>query len=281
MTIAVTGATGHLGRLVVESLLQRGVPAAEIVATGRNVERLEDLAARGVTTRVASYDDPAALEAAFAGVDRLLFVSGSEFGRRLPQHLAVIEAAKAAGVGLVAYTSAPHADTSGMILAADHLATERALVGSGLPYVILRNGWYVENYDLKGALDRGLFGAVGEGRISLAPRADLAEAAAVVLTTDGHEHRVYELGGEAATMTELAAEVSRQSGRTVGYTDLAPQEYIEFLVRVGVPEAFAGVIADSDQAAARGALYVDPKDLENLLGRPATPLAEAIRAVLA
>jgi NAD(P)H dehydrogenase (quinone) len=281
MTIVVTGATGGLGRHAVESLLSRGVPADRIVAVGRSIEKIQDLADRGVRVQYASYDEPESLRKAFAGADKVLLVSGSEPGKRIPQHQNVIDAAKDAGVGRIFYTSAPNADSSGMILATEHLATEQALAASGVPYVILRNGWYLENYDLRGALEHGLVGAAGDGRISLATRADLAEAAAAALVADHLDKQVYELGGEGVTMAELAAEVSRQSGREVTYTDLPQDKYTEFLVGVGVPEGFAGILADSDHRAASGALYTGTEDLATLLGRPATPLADAVRARLA
>lgn len=233
MSIVVTGATGQLGRLAVESLLRRGVPADEIVAVGRTVEKAADLAERGVTVRPAEYTDPESLRTAFAGADRLLFVSGSENGQRVPQHRGVVDAAVQAGVGLVAYTSIAHADTSDLILAREHAQTERMLIESGLPYAFLRNSWYLENYDLATALEHGLVGASGDGRISAATRADYAEAAAAVISGEGHEKAVYELGGEAFTMAELAAEISRQSGRDVGYTDLPQQRYLEVLVGGG------------------------------------------------
>ena len=277
MSIVVTGATGHLGRLVIQSLLTRGVPAAEIVGLGRQLDRIADL---GVTTKAVSYDDPESLRAAFAGADKVLFISASEPGKRIEQHRNVVNAAKEAGVGLVVYTSILRADTSDMKLAAEHIATERMLAESGLPTVLLRNGWYVENYNVEQALAHGLFGAAGEGRISAAPRADFAEAAAAVLTGEGHEGQVYELGGEPFTMAELAAEISRRSGKPVTYTDLGEEKYREMLVGVGLPEAFAAVLADSDRAAAEGALFVPRDDLEKLLGRPATPLSASIEAAL-
>jgi NAD(P)H dehydrogenase (quinone) len=277
MTIVVTGATGHLGRHVVESLLARGVPASEIVATGRDLKKIADL---GVTAKAAPYEDPAALKDAFTGADKVLFVSGSEVGRRIEQHRNVVQAAKEAGVGLVVYTSAPKADTTDLKLAAEHLVTERMLADSGVPHTFLRNGWYLENYNLEQAIEHGMFGAAGEGKISIAPRADYAEAAASVLAGDGHAGKVYELGGEAVTLAELAAEISRQSGREVTYTDLSEQKYIEFLVGVGLPAAAAEMYADADASASRGALFVEKTDLESLLGRPATPLASAIAAEL-
>lgn len=278
MTIVVTGATGHFGRLVVESLLAKGVPAAEIVATGRHVEKLADL---GVTVKKAPYEDPETLAAVFAGADKVLFVSGSEVGQRIEQHRNVVQAAKAAGVGLVVYTSAPKADTTDMKLAAEHLATEQMLAESGVPHTILRNSWYIENYNLEQAIAHGLFGAAGEGRISGATRADYAEAAASALVGEGHAGKVYELGGEAFTLAELAAAISRQSGQEVTYTDLGEEKYAEFLAGVGVPAPVAAILADSDAAASRGALFVETADLEGLLGRPVTPLATAIAAELA
>jgi NAD(P)H dehydrogenase (quinone) len=277
MTIVVTGATGRLGRHVVESLLARGVPATEIVATGRNVEKIADL---GVTTKAAPYEDLAALKEAFAGADKVLFISGSEVGNRVEQHRNVVQAAKEAGVGLVVYTSAPKADTTDLKLAAEHLATERLLAESGVPHTLLRNGWYLENYNIAQAIEHGMFGAAGDGRIAIAPRDDYAEAAASVLAGDGHAGKVYELGGEAVTLAQLAAEISRQSGREVTYTDLSEDKYVEFLVGVGLPAAAAEIYADADAAASRGALFVEKTDLEALLGRPATPLAQAIAAQL-
>ena len=281
MTIVVTGATGPFGRHAVESLLSRGVPADRIVAVGRSVEKIQDLADRGVIVKRASYDEPDSLRVAFAGADKLLFVSGSEVGQRIPQHRNVIAAAKEAGISKIAYTSAPHADTSDMILATEHVATERALTESGIPSVFLRNSWYLENYDLKGALEHGLYGAAGEGKLSIVTRAELGEAAAAAIAADGIDQQVYELGGEGVTLAELAAEVGHQSGREVIYTDLSPEKYQEFLVGVGVPEGFAAILADSDRAAANGALYTGTEDLEKLLGRPVTPLAESVRAALA
>jgi NAD(P)H dehydrogenase (quinone) len=281
MTIVVTGATGPFGRHAVETLLSRGVPADQIVAVGRSIEKIQDLADRGVTVQYASYDEPESLRKAFAGADKLLLVSGSEPGKRIPQHQNAIDAAKDAGVSRIVYTSAPNADSSGMILATEHLATEQALAASGVPSVILRNGWYLENYDLRGALEHGMFGASGDGKISLVTRADLAEAAAAAVVADSHDKQVYELGGEGVTMAEFAAEVSSQSGREVTYTNMPQDEYTKFLVGVGVPEGFAAILADSDHCAASGALYTGTEDLAQLLGRPATPLADAIRARLA
>jgi NAD(P)H dehydrogenase (quinone) len=282
MSIVVTGATGHLGRLAIEALIRRGVPAAEIVGVGRHVEKIADLAERGVVVRTASYTDPEALRAAFAGAEKLLFISGSEVGQRSAQHRGVIAAAKEAGIGLVVYTSILKADTSDLILADEHRETEQGLIAAGLPYVFLRNGWYLENWtgNLPALLEHGLVGAAGDGRFSAAVRADYAEAAAAVLTSDGHVNRVYELGGTPFTLAELAAVISAESGREVGYVDLPEEKLVEVLVGAGLPEGFAKVLADSDRGAAKGALYAEGNDLERLIGHPTTSPAEAVRAAL-
>ena len=282
MSIVITGTTGSFGRLAIEELLRRGIPAGELVATGRNVGKLTDLQERGVTVVRGDYDDRPSLRKAFDGADRLLFVSGSEVGQRVPQHQAVVDAAADAGVGLVAYTSAPKAATSDMILAREHRATEQALIRSGLPYVFLRNGWYIENYtgNLPVILEHGLIGAAGDGLISAAARADFAGAAAAVVAGEGHENRVYELGGTPFTLTQLAAEISRLSGREVRYTNLPEEAYARALTGAGLPQATAAVLADSDRAAAHGALEVTGDDLPRLLGRPVTPLADVLKAAL-
>ncbi|NJC73009.1 SDR family oxidoreductase [Planosporangium thailandense] len=282
MPIVVTGATGHLGRLIVESLLHRGVRADQIVAIGRDVAKTSDLAERGVVVKQADYNDIDSLRAAFAGADKLAFVSGSEAGQRVPQHRNVVAAAKDAGVELVAYTSIAKADTSSLILAGEHKATEQEIIASGLSYVFLRNSWYIENYtpQLPTYLEHGIVGAAGDGKVSAATRADYAEAAAAVLTADGHADKVYELGGAPFTMADLAAEVSKQSGKQVTYTDLPVEKYTEVLVGLGLPEQFAAVLADGDRGLAQGELYVEDNDLEQLIGRKPTSLADAIRAAL-
>ncbi|GAA4057576.1 SDR family oxidoreductase [Actinomadura miaoliensis] len=282
--ITVTGATGRLGRLTVAALLERGVPAGRIVAAVRSPAKAADLAERGVQVRRADYDEPATLATALAGTDALLLVSGSEVGRRLPQHRNVVEAAVAAKVGLVAYTGILNSDTTKMTLAEEHKATEALIRESGLPYVFLRNGWYVENYtgDLAPALESGaLIGAAGDGRIAAATRADYAAAAAAVLAGDGHAGKVYELGGDTPfTMTELAAELSRQTGRRIEYRNLSEEEYAEALVSAGVPEPFARILADSDTGIARGDLTTGSGHLRALIGRPTTTLADAVAAAL-
>ncbi|MFE9689076.1 SDR family oxidoreductase [Micromonospora sp. NPDC005806] len=281
MSIVVTGATGPLGRLIIESLLNRGVSADQIVAVGRNIDRLAELAGRGVVTQRADYDDPEALQAAFAGADKLMFVSGSEVGKRVVQHGNVVTAAKEAGVGLIVYTSIANADSSSLALAAEHKATEQLIRDAGLPHVFLRNSWYLENYtaQLPTYREHGVAGAAGDGRVSAATRADYAEAAAAVLTAEGQAGTVYELGGAPFTLTELAAEISRQTGTEVSYVDLPVDKYTELLVAAGLPEGYAAVLADGDRGLAQGELEVGD-DLAKLLGRTPTTLAEAIRAAL-
>lgn len=282
--IAVTGASGHLGRLVIEELLRRGTAASQIVAAVRSPEKIGDLAARGVQVRRADYDDPATLEGAFAGVERLLLVSGSEVGKRVAQHTNVVNAARGSGVGLIAYTSILHADSTGIQLAAEHQATERVLAESDVPFVLLRNSWYLELYldQIPNYVEHGaILGSSGDGRVSAALRADYAEAAAVVVSEPGHEHHIYELGGEPAfTMAELAAELSRRSGRAIEYRNLPPEEYAAVLTGVGLPEGYARILADADQGLARGELFTDSGDLARLLGRAPTPYTEAVATAL-
>ncbi|GAA1538354.1 NAD(P)H-binding protein [Nocardioides humi] len=282
MSLVVTGATGQLGRLVVSSLLAKGVPADQIVALGRDEERLAALAALGVTTRRVDYADAAGLADALAGADRVLLISGSEVGRRLVQHQNVVDAAKAAGVGLLAYTSIANADTSGLALAAEHRATEEAIVASGLRHAFLRNSWYTDLYtgQVPTYVEHGaVLGAAGDGRVSAATRADLAEAAAAVLLLE-EPRAVYELGGAAFTLAELAAAVGEATGTEVAYSDLPAEELTTVLVGAGLPEQYAAVLADADLGLGRGELYVDPADLQVLLGRPATTLAEALSATI-
>jgi NAD(P)H dehydrogenase (quinone) len=278
MSVVVTGATGKLGRHVVESLLERGVSASQITAVGRSTDRIADLAARGVKVVAADYNDAEALDAAFAGAGQVLLVSSSDFDDRAGQHRGAIDAAKRAGVSHLVYTSAPKATTTAMLLAGDHRATEEAIAASGLPSTILRNGWYVENYtaQLPTYLAHGMVGAAGDGRVSLALRSELAEAAAAVLTGDGHVGKVYELGGQAVTLTELAGLLSTAAGRAIAYTDVPVATLTEILIGAGVPAPMAAVFADVDRAISAGELEVDPRDLDTLLGRPATPVAEAV-----
>ncbi len=277
--IVITGASGQLGRLVIEALLKK-LPASEIVAAVRKPESVADLAARGVTVRLADYDRPDTLASAFAGAEKLLLISANEPGRRLPQHAAVIDAARAAGVKLLAYTSLLHADQSPLGLAAEHKATEALIRESGLPFVLLRNGWYTENYlaSLPMALAHGaLLGSAGEGRIASAARLDYAEAAATVLSSEGHAGKTYELAGdESYTLAEYAAAISQASGKTVVYKDLPQADYAAALESAGLPAPFAALIADSDAGAAKGALFDTSRTLSRLIGRPTTPLASMI-----
>lgn len=282
--IAITGATGNLGRLVVEHLLDGGVEPSNIVAAVRSPDKAADFVERGVEVRKADYTLPETLQAAFEDVERLLLISSSEVGERVAHHRNVVEAAKETDVDFLAYTSMLRADSSPMQLAVEHRTTEEMIQDAGIPYTLLRNGWYIENYteNLDQALQQGaLYGSAGEGRISGATREDFATAAAEVLTGEGHEGAVYELGGdEAFTMEELAEEVSEQSGTEVEYHDLPAGKYAEVLQEAGLPEAYAEVLADSDQGIAEGHLYVDSGDLSELIGRPTTPLSEAVAEAL-
>jgi NAD(P)H dehydrogenase (quinone) len=280
---AITGASGQLGRLVIKTLLAT-VPAAQIVAAVRQPDKARDLAGLGVAVRQADYDRPDTLTHALAGVDRLLLISSSEVGKRAPQHRAVIAAAERAGVKLIVYTSLLHADVSPLGLAGEHKETEAALAASGIPFVVLRNGWYTENYaaSIAPALAHGAFiGAAANGRISSAARADYAEAAAAVLAGEGHAGKIYELAGDTSyTLSEFAAELSRQSGQTIPYKDLTEADFKAALLGAGLPEVFAGLLADSDASAARGALFDDGHVLGRLIGHPTTPLASVIAAAL-
>ena len=284
MPIVVTGATGRLGRLVVEALLDRGVAAEHIVAAGRNTDKIKDLVDRGVQVRAIDFNDPATLRAAFAGAEKVLLVSGSEIGQRAAQHQNVIDAAGSTGVGLLAYTSIANADRTSMRLAAEHRATETTLRASGVPFALLRNGWYAENYtDQIGTYRQHgvVLGSAGAGRISAATRADYAAAAAAVLTADGQQGRVYELGGDQAfTMTELASEISNATGQDIAYQDLSVDEYTQVLIDAGLPEPAAALYADSDRAIAQGDLHVTSGDLSRLIGRPTTSLTDAVTAAL-
>lgn len=281
MTIAVTGATGHLGHHVIAKLKQK-VPAADIVALVRSPEKAADL---GVSARAADYTKPETLDAALKGVDTLLLISGNEIGQRATQHHNVIEAAKRAGVKRIVYTSLLRADTSPLNLAPEHAETEAELKASGITHTILRNGWYTENYtgSIAPALANGaLYGSAGDGRISSAPRADYAEAAVAVLTSGGHDGKTYELAADDAwTLTHLAAEISKQAGKDIPYRDIPEADYAAALKGSGLPEGLAVAIASWDAGASAGALFDDGKQLSRLIGRPTTPLSESVRAALA
>jgi NAD(P)H dehydrogenase (quinone) len=281
--IVVTGATGQLGHLVIAALLKK-VPAAQVVVAVRNVEKAKDLAALGVQVRYADYDKPETWDAALQGAERLLLISASEVGQRVRQHRSVIEAAQRAKVKLLAYTSILHADTSPLGLAAEHRETEAMLQGSGLPFVLLRHSWYTENYTAgaRSALAHGaLYGCAGNGRISSATRADYAEADVAVVTADDQAGRIYELAGDYSyTLTELAAEISRQSGEDIPYVNLSQSEYRNVLLKAGLPEPVAALLSDSDAGVSKGGLFDDSHQLGKLLGRPTTPLAIAVAAAL-
>ncbi|MFC7000008.1 SDR family oxidoreductase [Rufibacter roseus] len=278
--IGITGATGQLGRIVVDKLKEK-VSSENIVALVRAPEKASDL---GVEAREADYSQPDTLQSALTGVDSLLLISSSEVGQRATQHKNVIEAAKKAGVKWIVYTSILHADTTDISLADEHKATEAALQDSGIPFTLLRNGWYTENYtgSIGGALAGGaVIGSAGEGKISAATREDFADAAVAVLTGEGHQGKTYELAGdEAFTLAEYAAEISRQTGKDIPYKNLPPADYAAALASFGVPEGFAHGIASWDVSASNGALYDDSRQLSKLIGRPTTPLSEAVAQAL-
>ena len=281
--IAITGATGQLGQHVIENLLKT-VPASQIVAIVRNPAKADALSQQGIVVRQADYTDRAAFTAALSGVDKLLLISSSEVGQRTPQHRNVIHAAKAAGVKFIAYTSLLHADKSPLGLHVEHVETEKMLAESGIPYALLRNGWYTENYlaSAPPALEHGVFiGAAGDGKIASATRADYAEAAARVIAQEGHAGKVYELAGdEAWTLSELAAALSKQSGKNVVYQNLSEADFAAALKSVGLPAGLADMLADSDIGASKGGLFDDSRTLSALIGRPTTPLAESIKGIL-
>jgi NAD(P)H dehydrogenase (quinone) len=279
--IAVTGSTGKFGRLVVEGLKTK-LPASQIIALARTPAKA---AALGVAVREADYSKPATLLQALAGVKTLLLVSSSEVGQRAQQHRNAIEAAKKAGVQWIVYTSLLHADRSAIkLLAEEHLATETDLRASGLPFTLLRNGWYTENYtaSIPGAIAGGAFlGSAGDGKISSAARADYAAAAVAVVTTEGHPGKIYELAGDQAwTLTDLAAEISRQTGKKIPYKNLSEQEYEAALKGFGLPAPAAHAYASFDAGAAQDALFDDGGQLSKLLGRGTTPLASSVADAL-
>jgi NAD(P)H dehydrogenase (quinone) len=282
MSIVVTGATGHLGRHVVEQLLEK-VPAEQITAVARDAAKAADLAGRGVRIARADYNSPASFDGLFSAGDKVLLISGNEFDKgRVQQHKVVIDAAGAAGVALLAYTSAPGSLTAA--LADDHRGTEELLLGSGVPYALLRNGWYHENYteNLAPVLEHdAVVAAAGEGRVSSASRADYAAAAVAVLTGEGHENKTYELGGDTPwSFAEYAAELSRQTGREIAYQAVSVEALTSILTGAGLPEPVAQMLAGVDASIEKGELVVSTGDLSRLTGRPTTPLSEAVAAAL-
>jgi NAD(P)H dehydrogenase (quinone) len=286
MSIVITGATGQLGRLVIADLLAAGVPADGITAVARSKEKAADLAERGIHVLEADYDQPETFEGAFNAEDRVLLISASDPGRRFAQHKAVVDAAKSAGVAQLAYTGIFGGPKADFLLAADHHATEQLILDSGLPYTFLRNNWYTEMLTggLAGVVEYGAVvnGVAPESTIATATRADYAAAAAVAISTDGHLNKAYELGGDTAwTFGEFAAEVARQTGKPVDHQVISRQDNKARLIGYGIPEGFAEVLADVDDAITRGALAPTPGDLSRLIGRPTTPLADTIAAELA
>ncbi|EMF0718265.1 SDR family oxidoreductase [Citrobacter freundii] len=281
--IAITGATGQLGQHVIETLLHT-VPASQIVAIVRNPGKATALSQQGITVRQADYTDEAAFTHALQGIDKLLLISSSEVGQRTPQHRNVINAAKAANVKFIAYTSLLHADRSPLGLHVEHVETEKLLADSGIPYALLRNGWYTENYlaSAPAALEHGVFiGAAGTGKIASATRADYAAAAARVISEEGHAGKIYELAGdEGWTLSQLAAELTKQSGKEVVYQNLSEADFAAALKGFGLPDGLADMLADSDIGASKGGLFDDSQTLSKLIGRPTTSLADSVNAIV-
>ena len=283
MKIAITGATGQLGNLVIEQLLQL-TTAQNIVALVRNVNKAEHFKAQGIELREFDYDRPETLVPALLGIDKLLLISANEIGRRTPQHQAVIDAAKVAGVPYLAYTSLLRADTSPLGLAQEHRETEKLIQDSGITYTFLRNNWYSENHlaGVAHTIEIGtLFGAAQDGRISSASRIDYAEAAAKVLTSTGHENKTYELAGsESFSLSDLATFIGQAVNKDIIYQNLSAEEYTQGLTQAGLPAGLVDVIVDADIQTIQGAMYSDSKDLEQLIGRKTTNIQDAIKAAL-
>lgn len=283
MKIAITGATGSLGQLVIQSLLQY-TTAANIVALVRNEAKAADLKTKGIEVRYFDYDAPESLLPALKGIDRLLLISANEVGRRTPQHKAVIDAAQQANVPYIAYTSLLHADTSPLGLAQEHRETESLIQASGMKYTFLRNNWYSENHlaTLAQIIEMGtLYGAAGEGRISSAARADYAEAAAKVLTSEGHDHKIYELAGSSSfSLAELAQDIAEVSGKSIVYQNLTAEDYTQALIHAGLPTGLVNVLVDADVQTEKGAMFNDSQDLERLIGRKTTAIKDQLESIL-
>lgn len=281
--ILVTGATGQLGRLVINALLTKIEPN-QIIAAVRNPEKASDIAEKGVQVRHIDYNQPSTLLSAFEGVEKLLLISSSEIGHRINQHKHVIDAAKANNVSLIAYTSILNANNSPLLLAQEHAATETLLKKSGMPHVILRNGWYSENYTMSimAAIEHNtVFGCAGNGKLSTAARVDYAEAAAIVLMDDNQAGKIYELAGDNAfTLTEYAAAISAASNTDTIYNNLSEPEYTHLLVGAGLAKEFAALLADTEAKVTLGALYSDSKDLSTLIGHPTTSISMSIKQAL-
>ncbi|WP_413574892.1 SDR family oxidoreductase [Bdellovibrio sp. HCB290] len=278
--IAVTGATGHLGLLAIKELLDKGTKSNQIVAVVRNKDKAQDLSSKGLEVREADYGNAESLVNALQGVEKLLFISGSEVGARIPQHTNIVNAAKKANVKFIAYTGILNSDSSKLLLAKEHQATEKMIKDSGITHAFLRNGWYIENYTerLESALQNGaIVGSAGDGKISAATRSDYAAAAAAVITGNTAENAIYELGGNAFTMPEFAAVVSKVSGKKIEYKNMPSGEYAKLLMSFGLPTPYAEALADSDVGISRGELYTNRDDLKKLIGRPLTTLESAVK----
>lgn len=282
MKIAITGATGQIGELVIQNLL-KSTKAENIVALVRNVEKAQSLKQQGVELRLFNYDQPETLVPVLEGIDKLLLISANEIGRRTPQHQAVIQAAISANVPYIAYTSLLNAPTSLLGLAQEHRETEALILQSSLKYTFLRNNWYNDNYlaNVQHTAETGiLYGSAQDGKISSASRLDYAEAAATVLNTEGHENKIYELAGSTSfTLADLASYIANASGKAVDYQNISAEDYTQALTAAGLPSALINVIVDADIQTAKGAMFSDSKDLERLIGRKTTPIQDQVTAL--
>ncbi|WP_139488824.1 SDR family oxidoreductase [Brevibacillus dissolubilis] len=279
MKLLVTGATGKLGSKVVEALLKT-VPTSQLAVSVRNPEKAEHLRAQGVEVRHGDFDHPETLDAAFAGIDRLLIISADgDNETRIRQHTHAVEAAARAKVGFIAYTSLGNATESQLFLAATHQATEAAILKTGIPYSFLRNNWYLENETA--SIQAVMAGApwltsAGSGKVGWAPRQDYAEAAAAVLAGDGHENTTYELSGPLLTQEELASALGTVLGKEVSVQQVDDATYADVMKGAGVPDFVIPILVAIQQGIREGSLEIESNDFEKLLGRPVTPINEAL-----
>lgn len=284
-TLLVTGASGQLGRLVLDSLLASGKSPASIIATTRDTAKLADYAAKGVIVRLADFDDAASLDAAFAGADKVLIISTDALdqpGKRLAQHKAAVAAAKEAGAKHILYTSMPQPDDSLVTFAPDHLGTEEAIKATGIPYTILRDGWYAENLfmSLPHALETGSwYTSTGEGRIAHITRADTAAAIAGAVLKAGNESKTYTLTGtKSRTAEEIAAIVSAATGKPLKVVHVTDAQLAEGLKAAGLPEGFIPTIVSFDANTREGKIASVTSDAETLSGRKPTSFEDFVAA---
>jgi NAD(P)H dehydrogenase (quinone) len=283
MKILITGATGKLGTKVVETLLKT-IPASQLAVSVRNPEKAEGLRARGVEVRQGDFDRPETLDTAFAGIDRLLIISADgDNETRIRQHTDAVAAAARAQVKFIAYTSLGNASESTMFLAPPHVATEEAILKTGIPYSFLRNNWYLENEipSIQGVLAGAPWvTSAGSGKVGWALQQDYAEAAAAVLAGNGHENTVYELSGKLLTQEEFASALESVLGKEVHVQQVDDVTYADIMKGAGLPEFIIPFLVDIQKGIRDGALEIESSDFEKLLGRPATPISHALSQIV-